>query len=154
MIRARSELKSRHCGMDPLEQWPLQVGNRISETHFAEWGSVLEPARADLADSVTLRAMHANEYHAAAYRRRRRLRDSGFNGAQQNCSPTSSLDHLVGECEQLVGKGETERFGGLQVEHEIDLVGCWTGIAAGFVPCKILSTKSAAWRHMSGQFGP
>jgi hypothetical protein len=82
----RSELKSWHCGMDPLEQGPLQVGNRISDTHFAEWGSVLEPARADLADSVTLRAMHANEYHAAAYRRRRRLRDSGFNGAQQNCS--------------------------------------------------------------------
>jgi hypothetical protein len=38
----RSELKSRHCGMDPLEQGPLQVGNRISKTQFAEWGSVRE----------------------------------------------------------------------------------------------------------------
>src|SRR5262249_59934321 len=35
-----------------------------------------------------------------------------------------------------------------------NLVGCSTGISPAFAPRKILSTSSAARRHMSGQFGP
>src|SRR5262249_14287759 len=35
-----------------------------------------------------------------------------------------------------------------------NLVGCSTGRADGFAPCKILSTKSAARRNRSGMFGP
>jgi hypothetical protein len=35
-----------------------------------------------------------------------------------------------------------------------NLVGRSTGISLGFVPCRILSTKSAARRNRSGKFGP
>src|SRR5262249_6767344 len=35
----------------------------------------------------------------------------------------SSLDHLVGEREQLVGHCESEPFGGLQVDDEVELRG-------------------------------
>ena len=35
-----------------------------------------------------------------------------------------------------------------------NLVGCSTGMSAGFVPCKILSTRSPARRNRSGMFGP
>jgi hypothetical protein len=35
-----------------------------------------------------------------------------------------------------------------------NLVGCSTGISAGFSPCRILSTNSAARRYRSGKFAP
>ena len=35
-----------------------------------------------------------------------------------------------------------------------NLVGCSTGRSAGFAPCRILSTYSAARRNRSGKFGP
>jgi putative tryptophan/tyrosine transport system substrate-binding protein len=35
-----------------------------------------------------------------------------------------------------------------------NLVGCSTGISAGFAPRRILSTRSPACRHRSGKFGP
>src|SRR5262249_16531037 len=38
---------------------------------------------------------------------------------QHSCS----LDHLVGEREQLVGNGQAERLGGLEVDHQFEF--CW-----------------------------
>src|SRR5262245_27978635 len=35
----------------------------------------------------------------------------------------ASLDHLVGEREQLVGDLEAERLGGLEIEHKLELGG-------------------------------
>src|SRR5215510_695263 len=35
-----------------------------------------------------------------------------------------------------------------------NVLGCSTGISAGFAPRRILSTNSAARRHLLGQFGP
>ena len=33
----------------------------------------------------------------------------------------TSLDHLVGQCQQLVGDFEAERLRGLEVDHELEL---------------------------------
>ena len=32
-----------------------------------------------------------------------------------------SFDHLVGECEQLVGDGQSERLGGFEVDYQLEL---------------------------------
>jgi hypothetical protein len=53
---------------------------------------------------------------------------------------TVSLDHLVGGYRQLVRDGEAERFGGLEIDHQLELVGDCAGRSAGFVPRKIRST--------------
>src|SRR6516165_1542091 len=36
-------------------------------------------------------------------------------------SPFTSLDHLVGQCQQLVGNFEAKRLRGLEVDHELEL---------------------------------
>ena len=44
------------------------------------------------------------------------------------------LDHLVGQREQPVRNFEAERLGGLEVEHELELVDCMTGRSAASRP--------------------
>jgi len=50
------------------------------------------------------------------------------------------LDHLVGKREQFVGNLEVERLRRLEIDHQLELGGCSTGISPGFAPFRILST--------------
>src|SRR6516165_6524073 len=52
------------------------------------------------------------------------------------------------------GISRPSAFAVLRLTTRSNLVGCWTGRSAGFVPRRILSTCSAAWRKRSIQFGP
>ena len=45
-------------------------------------------------------------------------------------------------------------FAVLRLITNSNLVGCSTGISPGFAPRRILSTKSAVRRNISGKFGP
>jgi hypothetical protein len=48
------------------------------------------------------------------------------------------LNHLVGKREQLVWNFETQRLGGLDVDHEIELCGLLDGDFAWFRPAQNL----------------
>src|SRR5215813_794485 len=52
----------------------------------------------------------------------------------------TSFDHLVGEREQFVWNLEAERFGGLEVDHQLELVDDWTGRSCGVAPRSMRST--------------
>ena len=64
------------------------------------------------------------------------------------------LDHLVRPPQHSLWNRETDLFRRLEIDNEFKLVGCSTGMSAGFVPFKILSTKTAERRYNSLIFGP
>jgi hypothetical protein len=68
---------------------------------------------------------------------------------------TASLfDDLVGDSEQRRRHGQTERLGGLQVDHKLVLGRLFDRMSPGFAPRKILSTSSAARRKFAATLGP
>ena len=80
---------------------------------------------------------------------RRVLRDVGIAARSMFQSITSSA-----RASSDGGISRPSAFAVLRLTTRSNLVGCWTGISAGFVPRRILSTCSAAWRKRSIQFGP
>ena len=52
------------------------------------------------------------------------------------------------------GTSSPSAFAVLRLMTSSNVLGCSTGISAGFAPRRILSTTSAARRHKLGQFGP
>ena len=52
----------------------------------------------------------------------------------RTAAPAVSFDHLVGSSDQRGRHCEAERLGGLEVDHQFDLVGACTGKSAGFSP--------------------
>jgi hypothetical protein len=65
-----------------------------------------------------------------------------------------SANHLVGLVEQKRRDVDAERVGGLEVDDELNFVGCSTGSSPGFSPFKILSTYTVARRTISRVSGP
>ena len=59
------------------------------------------------------------------------------------CNKQVLFDHISSKGDELVRYRETEGLGGREIND-----------SAGFAPRSILSTRSAARRHMLGQFGP
>ena len=78
----------------------------------------------------------------------------GPKPAVSSCSKHVLFDHLVSDGEKLVGYRETERLGGREINDQIEFSWLLDWNSAGFAPRSILSTRSAARRHMLGQFGP
>ena len=52
-----------------------------------------------------------------------------------------SLDHLIRPLQQRRRDRQAERFGGLEVDHQLELGGLLTGTSAGFAPFRILSIR-------------
>jgi hypothetical protein len=67
----------------------------------------------------------------------------------EDVAPAVSFDHLVGSSDQRGRHCEAERLGGLEVDHQLDLVGACTGKSAGFSPLRMRSTWTAARRNSS-----
>ena len=59
---------------------------------------------------------------------------------QQGTPAGPSLDHLIRPLQERRRDGQAEGLGGLEVDDELELVGCSTGRSAGFAPLRILST--------------
>ncbi len=68
-------------------------------------------------------------------------------------APTHSITSFA-RARSLSGILRPSSFAVVRLMIRSNSVGCSTGISAGFVPRSILSTRSAARRHMLGQFGP
>jgi hypothetical protein len=49
----------------------------------------------------------------------------------------ASFDHLVSAGKQRLRDREAERHGGLEIDDQLNLVGCWTGKSATFSPFSI-----------------
>src|SRR5262245_46523254 len=67
------------------------------------------------------------------------------------------LDHSITSSARARSDGGTLRPSALAVVRlmvKSNVVGCSTGMSAGLVPCKTLSTSSAARRNVSGKFAP
>jgi hypothetical protein len=77
----------------------------------------------------------------------------GGNGRIGQISDMSGrlFDHLIGQNEQVMRNSEAEC--GLEVDDDINSVGCSTCMSPGFAE-RILSTISAARRNRAGKFGP
>jgi len=63
--------------------------------------------------------------------------DSGFNRQS-----IGLFDHLIDERQQFIQHLEAERFRGLEVDDQLELilVGCSIGMSRAFAPRRILST--------------
>jgi hypothetical protein len=59
------------------------------------------------------------------------------------CRVTRSFDHLVGECKQLVRHVETERFCGLEVDHQLELRRLTNRQLAGLFPLQDAASISS-----------
>ena len=81
------------------------------------------------------------------------IRRSREGGESECCSEELAalvehalLDDLARLEEHRLRDCQAEGLGGLEVDHQLDLVGCSIGRSAGFAPFRILSTNLAARR--------
>jgi hypothetical protein len=65
-----------------------------------------------------------------------------------------SVDDLVGAQKQRLRNRQAERFGGFQVDDQLELRWLPTGRLPGLAPFRIRSTKEAARSSNSGGVGP
>ena len=56
------------------------------------------------------------------------------------------IDHLVGAVEQRPRNSDPERFGGLEIDRQLELDRAWTGSSLGFAPLRMRSAYVAARR--------
>jgi hypothetical protein len=49
----------------------------------------------------------------------------------------SLFDHLVGAVEQRLRNSDPERFGGLEIDRQLELDRAWTGSSLGFSPLRM-----------------
>ena len=64
------------------------------------------------------------------------------------------FDHLVGKHEYVMRNSKPERFGGLEIDDEIEFGRLLDRQVAGLRPAQNLSTNSAARRNRSGKLAP
>jgi Short C-terminal domain len=115
----------------------------------ADWAS---GARRYVALAALNRRLASGEIDRAEYEEMRKLIG--------RCSITSSAvisSYLItssARASTASGMVRLSAFAVLRLTSSSNLVGCSTGISPGFVPCRILSTKSAARRNRSAKLGP
>src|SRR5262245_57999418 len=79
------------------------------------------------------------------------------------CRAAEQRDELAASDHSITSSARASRVGGIsrpsalavvRLTTRSNFVGCSTGMSAGLVPCRTLSTKSAARRYRSRKFGP
>jgi hypothetical protein len=65
-----------------------------------------------------------------------------------------SSNDSIGSSQNIGWNRKADLFGGFQIDHQLNLVGCSTGKSAALVPLKILSTYIAACLARSVDFIP
>src|SRR5215470_1316159 len=94
-----------------------------------------------------------DEWHRRLLRpRRERPRSRSAEQRDELAPPHHSITSSA-RASSVGGTSRPSALAVLRLMTKSNLVGCSTGISAGFAPCRILSTKSAARRYISGIFG-
>src|SRR5262245_5649033 len=98
---------------------------------------------------------HPDYRNSSRLLRARRERPRDRRAAEQR--------HEIAAPHSITSSAMASRVGGTSMPSALavlrlitssNVLGCSTGISAGFAPRRILSTTSAARRHKLGQFGP
>jgi len=92
------------------------------------------------------------------------IADIDQHGRDVRFVPIADILHCRKECHysinssararKVVGRVRPSISAVVKLTVRSNLVGCSTGISAGFAPRRTLSTKSAVRRYRSGKFGP
>src|SRR5262249_14368220 len=124
---------------------PTQVRKRLSERRYARpRQGIVFVVRHQYADAPHPLGLLPPRHH----RPRRCAREPRDYLATVHSITSSAVARSVS------GMVRPSAFAVFRLMTRSNLVGCSTGISAGFVPRRILSTISAARRNRAGKFGP
>ena len=102
----RKPVFDRHVAAFDIAGFTQATAERIREV-----GPVISPQAGQEADHRHRRLLRARRERP----RRRRTAE------QRDELAPSSLDHLVGECEQIIGNSDVKCFGGLEINDKLEL---------------------------------
>src|SRR5262249_45157427 len=106
--------------------------------------------RLDVRRSEAKHADHRHHRLLCMHRERPRGRAAD---EREECAPLHSITSSA-RASSVGGTSSPSAVAVVRLMMRSNLVGCSTGISAGFAPRRILSTRSPACRHRSGKFGP
>src|SRR5262245_24498198 len=107
--------------------------------------------------ALTLWCAFAHEADGRRFRLLRPRRERPHCQAAEQRDELAPPDHSItssARASSVGGSSSPSVFAVLTLMTSSNVLGCSTGISAGFAPRRILSTTSAARRHKLGQFGP
>src|SRR5262249_18574076 len=132
---------------------PTSVDPQIATVHPAQFTQLIHK-RCELRLGFRITHQHADPPHPLGLLRARHERPRGRAAEQRDERATLHSITSSARASSVGGISRPSAFATIRLTTRSNLVGCSTGMSAGLVPRKILSTKSPPRLNWSRKLGP